>query len=63
MADSLTSRYPTRAATTTDTPDRRSQSKSASQTAVEYWVARIMWLLVAVTSLWDAVETFGGRFK
>jgi hypothetical protein len=29
---------------------------------VEYWAARIMWLLVAVTSAWDVVETFGGHF-
>jgi hypothetical protein len=60
MVDALTSPRPTRAATTTDTPDRSNRSESASQTTVEYWASRIMWLLVAVTSLWDIVETFGG---
>jgi hypothetical protein len=60
MVDALTSPRLTRAATTTDTPDRSSQSELAAHTALEYWAARIMWLLVAVTSLWDIVETFGG---
>jgi hypothetical protein len=30
--------------------------------AAEYWAARIMWLLVAVTSLWDISVTFGRHF-
>jgi hypothetical protein len=60
MVDALTSPRLTRAATATDPPDRSNRSESVSQTAVEYWAARIMWLLVAVISLWDIVETFGG---
>jgi hypothetical protein len=62
MVDTLTSPRLTRAATITDTPDRSNRPKSASQSAVEYWIARIMWLVVAVTSAWDIVETFGGHF-
>jgi len=60
MVDALTSPRLTRAATTTDTQDRSNRSESVSQATVEYWAARIMWLLVAVISLWDIVETFGG---
>jgi hypothetical protein len=41
---------------------RRRQSETASQIAAEFWAARIMWLLVALTSSWDIAVTFGQRF-
>jgi hypothetical protein len=48
--------------TTVETPDRETQSETASPTAAEYWAKRIMWFLVAVTSLWDIAETFDKHF-
>jgi hypothetical protein len=58
MVDTLTRPRATGAATTADTPDRMNQSETAWQIAAEYWAKRIMWSLVAVTSLWDIAETF-----
>jgi hypothetical protein len=50
------------AAPTAEPCGRRRQGETASQIAAEYWAARIMWLLVAVTSCWDIAVTFGRHF-
>ena len=48
--------------------DPGEQRERAAQIAAEYWARRTMWLLVAVTSLWDIAVTFdqylggAGRF-
>lgn len=34
----------------------------APQIAAAYWAKRIVWLLVAVTSLWDIAVTFDKHF-
>ena len=60
MVDMLNS---PRVATTAETPGRVTESKTAAlPTPVEYWAKRIMWLVVAVTSLWDIAETFDVHF-
>ena len=61
MVDMLTSPRETQV-TTVETPDREIQSETALPTAAEYWAKRIMWFLVAVTSLWDIAETFDKHF-
>jgi hypothetical protein len=62
MVDMLTSAHVTHAATTADTPDGSDRSETASQIALEYWAARVMWLLVTVTCSWDIAVTFGQHF-
>jgi hypothetical protein len=57
VVDMLTSPRVAQMATTAETPDRVTQSETALPTAAEYWAKRIMWCLVAVTSLWDIAET------
>jgi hypothetical protein len=49
-------------AATIGRPDRSNQSETDRHNTVEYWAQRIMWLLVAVTSLWDIVVTFDRHF-
>jgi hypothetical protein len=48
--------------TTVETHNRESQSETVLPTAAEYWAKRIMWFLVALTSLWDIAETFDKHF-
>ena len=63
MVDMLKSPRVAAAATTVETPDRVTESKTAAlPRPVEYWAKRIMWLVVAVTSLWDIAETFDVHF-
>jgi hypothetical protein len=59
VVDMLTSR---RGATPVEAPDRETQQETALPTAAEYWSKRIMWFLVAATSLWDIAETFDKHF-
>jgi hypothetical protein len=47
---------------TTGSCERHRQPETASQIVAEYWAARIMWLLVAMTSSWDVAHTFGPHF-
>jgi hypothetical protein len=58
MVDTLTRPHAAGVATAADTPDRMNLSETALQVAAEYWAKRIMWSLVAVTTLWDIAETF-----
>ncbi len=58
MVGSLRSSHGIREATI-GRPDRgNNQAKTTGQDTVEYWASRIMWTLVAVTSLWDIAVTF-----
>jgi hypothetical protein len=59
VVDMLTNSRVAQAATIAETPERMTQSGTGSLTRVEYWAKRVMWLLVAVMSLWDIAETFG----
>ncbi|HWY93681.1 MAG TPA: hypothetical protein VNX69_00745 [Steroidobacteraceae bacterium] len=61
MADILTSPHSTQAATTTQTDDRSNQAQ-ASQIRTEYWAKRIVWFLIALTSLWDIAVTIDKDF-
>jgi hypothetical protein len=62
VADMLTSPRVAQVTTTAESPDRVTQSETALPPPVEYWAKRIMWLLVAVMSLWDIAETFDKHF-
>ena len=61
MAEFLTSPHSTQAETTTETDDRGNQAQ-ASQIRTEYWAKRIVWFLIALTSLWDIAVTIDKDF-
>jgi hypothetical protein len=44
-------------------PERSDGERKAHQASVKSWAARAMWLLVAVTSLWDIAVTFDRHFE
>jgi hypothetical protein len=59
VVDILTSPRVATGGTTPGTTGRVIESKTAAlPMPLEYWAKRIMWVMVAVTSLWDIAETF-----
>jgi hypothetical protein len=63
MVDLSISRNVMRPAMTDDAAERDTHAQSASQAEVESWARRAMWLLVAVTSMWDIAVTFDRHFE
>ena len=50
-------------AMTGETAERDNDEQAALQMMLESWARRAMWLLVAVTSLWDIAVTFDRHYE
>ena len=62
IADTSMSLHVMQPAMTVDPADRDEHEQTAWQMEAESWARRAMWLLVAMTSLWDLAVTFGRHF-
>ena len=61
--DMWMSRFVMNPAMTGETAEWDNDEQAASQVTLESWARRAIWLLVAVTSLWEIAVTFDRHYE